>query len=219
MNRIDELPPESPSWAWLGAASTRARPLAIIERTTDVVCGAIGLALTAPLLLIAVLAIILESPGPVLYWQKRVGRNGIPFRMPKLRTMIPDAEADGQAVWAQEDDPRVTRVGSFLRRARLDEAPQFWNVLRGEMSLIGPRPERPEFVALLSSEIPMYEERHIVRPGITGWAQVQFRYGASIEDAAKKLEYDMYYIQNRSFFLHILILIKTAVVVLRFEGT
>jgi lipopolysaccharide/colanic/teichoic acid biosynthesis glycosyltransferase len=219
MNRIDELPLKSPSWAGLGAASTRARTLAIIERSTDVVCGVIGLALTAPLMLIAALAIVLESPGPVLYSQERVGRYGRTFRMPKLRTMIPEAEADGQAVWAQEDDPRVTRVGSFLRRARLDEAPQFWNVLRGEMSLIGPRPERPEFVALLSSKIPMYQERHVVRPGITGWAQVQFRYGASIEDAAKKLEYDMYYIQNRSFFLHILILIKTAVVVLRFEGT
>jgi lipopolysaccharide/colanic/teichoic acid biosynthesis glycosyltransferase len=219
MNRIDEFLLESPYWAKLGAGNRAFRARAVIGRCTDVLFALLGLGLSAPLMLIAALAIVLESRGPVLYWQERVGRNGRSFRMPKLRTMIPDAEADGQAVWAQEDDPRVTRVGSFLRRARLDEAPQFWNVLTGEMSLIGPRPERPEFVALLSSKLPMYEERHVVRPGITGWAQVQFGYGASIEDAAKKLEYDLYYVQNRSFLLHIVILIKTAIVVLRFEGT
>jgi lipopolysaccharide/colanic/teichoic acid biosynthesis glycosyltransferase len=210
---------QSPYLAEIGPNKTQARARAVVERLADVLCALLGLGLSVPLMLIAALAIVLESPGPVLYWQERVGRYGRRFQMPKLRTMIPDAEADGQAVWAQEDDPRITRVGSFLRRARLDEVPQLWNVLLGEMSLIGPRPERPEFVALLSSKIPKYEMRHVVRPGITGWAQVQFKYGASIEDAAKKLEYDMYYIQNRSLLLHIVILIKSVVVVLRFEGT
>ena len=139
MNRMDEFLLEWPSSAELSAGNTRARACAVIERLADVLGALIGLGLSAPVVLIATFAIVLESPGQVLYWQERVGRNGRPFRMPKLRTMIADAEVDGQAVWAQEDDPRVTRVGSFLRRARLDEVPQFWNVLLGEMSLIGPR--------------------------------------------------------------------------------
>src|SRR5262245_2085757 len=139
-----------------GAVETATRVADLSRRLTDAAVALIGLALMAPALLVSALAILLDSPGPVLYWQERVGWNGHPFRLVKLRTMVTDAEADGQAMWARQRDPRVTRVGAFLRRSRLDEVPQLWNVLRGEMSLIGPRPERPEFMALLSSRLPAY---------------------------------------------------------------
>jgi lipopolysaccharide/colanic/teichoic acid biosynthesis glycosyltransferase len=202
-----------------GSGSTVAAGIyAGVWRLADVVVAIVGLVALAPFLLIAGLAIVLDSPGGPLYRQERVGRYGRRFQLVKLRTMVRHAEPDGRAVWAQARDPRVTRVGAVLRRSRLDEIPQFWNVLRGEMSLIGPRPERPEFEALLTSSIPMYPARHSVRPGITGWAQVNYRYGWSVEDAATKLEYDLYYIRHRSPLLDAVVLLKTLAVVVRFGG-
>jgi exopolysaccharide biosynthesis polyprenyl glycosylphosphotransferase len=192
---------------------------AAARRLGDVLAALLGLILLAPLLLIAALAIVLDSPGQPLYWQERVGQYGRRFRLVKLRTMIRHAEVDGLAVWASNRDPRITRVGALLRRSRFDEVPQLWNVLRGEMSLIGPRPERPEFVALLTSRVPLYRARHVIRPGITGWAQVSYKYGASVKDAARKLQYDLYYIRHRSLLLDATILLKTLVVMLRFSGT
>lgn len=189
------------------------------RRFVDLLVSILGLIVLAPLLLVAMLTIIVDSPGSPLYWQTRVGRHGRVFRLIKLRTMVRHAEADGQPVWARDGDPRVTRIGTFLRRSRLDEVPQLWNVLRGEMSLIGPRPERPEFVALLASRIPMYHARHVVRPGITGWAQVNYGYGASVEDSAKKLQYDLHYLGQHSPWLDARIVFKTLHVVAQFKGT
>jgi lipopolysaccharide/colanic/teichoic acid biosynthesis glycosyltransferase len=153
-----------------------------------------------------------------LYWQLLVGRYGRPFRLLKLRTMVDRAEQHGEPVWARDADPRVTRVGRLLRRSRLDELPQLLNVVHGDISFIGPRPERPEFVEMLRKEIPWYNTRHVVPPGITGWAQVKFPYGSSIQDAASKLEYDLYYIRHRSLLLDLTILLKTAAVMTRLGG-
>jgi lipopolysaccharide/colanic/teichoic acid biosynthesis glycosyltransferase len=196
-----------------------SRTYLAVRRLADILAAILGLAALAPLLVVAVVVIMLDSPGRPFYCQQRIGRYGRPFRLVKLRTMGPDAEADGCAVWARDRDPRVTRVGLFMRRSRFDEIPQLWNVLVGDMSLIGPRPERPEFVALLSSEVPLYGARHVIRPGLTGWAQVQYKYGASVKDAAVKLEYDLYYIRHRSLALDAGILLKTLWVVLQFKGT
>jgi lipopolysaccharide/colanic/teichoic acid biosynthesis glycosyltransferase len=167
---------------------------------------------------LAAIAIKLESPGPVLYRQPRSGQNGCVFILNKFRSMRRDAEQGTGAVWAQEADPRVTRVGAILRRTRLDELPQLINVLLGHMSFIGPRPERPEFVQSLQREIPYYMKRLSVKPGLTGWAQVRYRYGASVEDALEKLQYDLYYIKNLSLFLDLLILLNTVQVVLFARG-
>jgi lipopolysaccharide/colanic/teichoic acid biosynthesis glycosyltransferase len=165
------------------------------------------------------LAIRLDSKGPVVYRQKRVGLNGKNFWLLKFRSMRPDAEKHQQPQWAQVDDPRVTRVGKFLRKHRLDELPQFLNVIRGEMSFVGPRPERPEFVEQLRKEIPYYDERHFVRPGLTGWAQVQYRYGADVEDARRKLEYDLFYLKNLSVLFDLAIILKTVRIVLGAYGS
>lgn len=189
----------------------------MIKRLIDLAFGAVGVILTGTLFPFVALAIYLESPGPVLYHQKRVGRGGRLFTLHKFRSMTPDAEQDGPR-WATARDPRVTRVGRFLRRTHLDELPQFYNILRGEMSLVGPRPERPEFVAGLADEIPFFRIRHAVRPGLTGWAQVQQGYGASQEDALLKLQYDLFYIKHQSLWLDIVILLKTAAAVLRLQG-
>ena len=199
-------------------ASPASRVDAAARRLVDVAVALIGLVALAPPLAVACVAIVLDSRGPPLYWQERVGRNGRRFRLVKLRTMVQHAEADGRPVWATAGDPRITRVGAILRRCRFDEVPQLWNVLRGEMSLIGPRPERPELVALLTSRIPEYPARHAVPPGITGWAQVQYKYGSSIEDAVAKLEYDLDYVRRRSAALDAQILLRTLLVVLRFRG-
>jgi lipopolysaccharide/colanic/teichoic acid biosynthesis glycosyltransferase len=164
------------------------------------------------------LAIKLDSPGPVLFRQSRLGKNGSVFILNKFRSMREDAEAGTGPVWAQEDDPRVTRVGRILRKLRLDELPQLLNVLVGDMSFIGPRPERPEFVYQLQKQIPFYMARLSVKPGVTGWAQVRYRYGASVEDALEKLQYDLYYIKNLSLFLDLLVLINTVQVVLFARG-
>ena len=164
-------------------------------------------------MVLTAVAIRIESTGPVVYTQERVGLHGRKFRIFKLRSMRADAEAHGP-VWACENDPRVTRVGRVIRRLHLDETPQFFNILRGEMSLIGPRPERPEFVEQLEERIPYYSERHLVKPGLTGWAQVSYPYGASVEDAREKHQYDLYYIKNQSPLLDAIILLETARVVL-----
>jgi exopolysaccharide biosynthesis polyprenyl glycosylphosphotransferase len=188
------------------------------KRLLDLVAGVVGgvaLVLVAPWV---ALANTLSSPGPLFFRQTRVGKGGQPFELVKFRTMIPEAEADCGAVWARRNDDRVTPVGRFLRRTRLDELPQVWNMLRGEMSLVGPRPERPEFVAELVEQVPFYQARHAVRPGITGWAQVRYRYGSSVQDALVKLQYDLYYLKHQGLYLEISILVKTAAVMLRFMG-
>jgi len=181
-----------------------------------VLCLPLGLAFLALIPLIWLINQVL-SPGPLFYSQRRVGIGGRPFSILKFRSMVVDAEKTG-AVWASEEDSRVTLVGSFMRRLHLDELPQVWNVLKGEMSLIGPRPERPEFVAALEKELPHYGIRHRIRPGLTGWAQVNYQYGASIWDARIKLGYDLYYVKHQSGRLDLLILIKTISTVLRFNG-
>jgi lipopolysaccharide/colanic/teichoic acid biosynthesis glycosyltransferase len=186
-------------------------------RVVDVVLASVGVLLSSPIVALAALAIKCESRGPVFYRQTRVGLDGREFRIIKLRSMRCDAEVSGPR-WAKDRDPRVTKVGRLLRKYRIDELPQMWNVLVGDMRVIGPRPERPEFVRMLEGEIPFYAVRHAVRPGITGWAQVSFRYGASSDDAREKLEYDLFYIKNQSVFLDLVIVLKTFRVVF-FGGT
>jgi exopolysaccharide biosynthesis polyprenyl glycosylphosphotransferase len=194
-------------------------PYPPIKRALDIALSLAGLAIFAALLPGIALALWLDSPGPIFFRQARVGKGGYPFEMIKLRTMIPDAEREGGPQWASFHDPRVTRVGRFLRRTRLDEAPQWVNVLRGEMSMIGPRPERPEFVEALSRTIPFYRARHVVRPGITGWAQVRYDYGSSEADALIKLQYDLYYIRHRSLALDVLIMLRTVGKIVTLRGT
>jgi lipopolysaccharide/colanic/teichoic acid biosynthesis glycosyltransferase len=169
-------------------------------------------------MILAAVAIKLESAGPIFYRQPRLGQNGCVFILNKFRSMHQDAERDTGPVWSAERDPRITRVGAILRRTRLDELPQLFNVLIGDMSFIGPRPERPEFVAELQKEIPYYMERLAVKPGITGWAQVKYEYGSSVEDAVEKLQYDLYYIKNLSLFLDLLIVLSTVQVVVFARG-
>ena len=190
----------------------------MIKRSFDVLASLSLLILALPVLALAMLAILLESGRPIFYRQERVGQGGVPFMILKLRTMVQDAEKDGQPRWAGQNDARITPVGRFLRRTRIDELPQLINVLRGDMSLVGPRPEQPEYVALLSEEIPYYRERHCVRPGITGWAQLSYPYGASQRDAEEKLQYDLYYIRHQSLFFDALILLQTVEVVLFRKG-
>jgi len=160
----------------------------------------------------------LTSPGPILYHQERVGLNGRTFMVHKFRTMAEDAEAATGPVWSTANDPRITTVGNFFRRTRLDELPQLWNILKGEMSLVGPRPERPSFVTELTERIPFYGQRHVAKPGLTGWAQVRYTYGASVEDAVQKLQYDLYYIKNMSIALDLVIVLETVKTVLLRRG-
>jgi sugar transferase (PEP-CTERM system associated) len=180
----------------------------IVRRLVSITVSAIGLAICLPFIPFIILAVRLSSPGPIFFHQTRVGLRGRHFSVIKFRTMRQDAEAGG-AVWAKKNDPRVTPLGRFMRKTRLDEIPQLWNVLRGEMGFVGPRPERPEFVQWLSSEIPFYELRHMIRPGITGWAQVRYQYGASLEETKRKLEYDLYYVKHLSVGLDLLIMFET----------
>ncbi len=189
-----------------------------VKRAFDILSSSVLVVATLPLMLITALLIKLDTPGPVLYRQRRTGHFGVPFTLFKFRSMTVDAEAGGQPRWAQKHDPRVTRVGHFIRQTRVDELPQLFNVLRGDMSMIGPRPERPHFVEELSLAIPYYREREYVKPGITGWAQVNYPYGASVEDAREKLSYDLYYVKNRSLPLDFLIFCSTVRVVLFREG-
>ena len=188
------------------------------KRLFDIGASLAVLVVGLPLILIAAIAVKLDSRGPVFYRQARVGLYDQPYPIVKIRSMRTDAEAAGQAVWAAENDPRVTRVGHVIRKLRIDELPQLWCVLKGEMSIVGPRPERPAFVEELERELPYYAERHMVKPGLTGWAQINYPYGASIEDARVKLEYDLYYAKNYSPFLDLLILLQTIRVVLWPEG-
>lgn len=188
-------------------------------RLFDIGLASVGILLSLPLQLLTTLAVLTLNGRPVLFAQERLGKDEQPFVLYKFRTMVRDAEKRSGPQWSVEDDPRVTRLGRFLRRSRLDEMPQLWNVLKGEMSFIGPRPERKHFVDQLRKEIPFYSLRFTVRPGITGWAQVNYRYGASQEDAQRKLEYELFYIQEMSFFLNVLILAKTVQTVLLKRGS
>jgi len=189
-----------------------------VKRAFDIAVSMTLLLLTLPLMLVTALLIRLDSPGPVLYRQRRTGLHGTPFTLLKFRSMRIDAEQGGSPRWALQQDPRITRMGSFIRPMRIDELPQLINVLRGEMSMIGPRPERPHFVEQLTRIIPFYAERAYVKPGITGWAQVNYPYGASVEDARQKLSYDLYYVKNRNLLLDLLILLATVRVILFREG-
>ena len=173
---------------------------------------------TAPLMVLTAIAIKLDSPGAALYSQERVGENGRVFRIYKFRSMRTDAEQAGKPMWARDKDDRVTRVGRFIRKTRLDELPQLWNVMAGDMSFVGPRPERPFFVEQLAREIPFYLQRHAVKPGLTGWAQVKYQYGSSIEDAMEKLRYDLYYIKHLSVFFDLTIALDTVKVILFGKG-
>jgi exopolysaccharide biosynthesis polyprenyl glycosylphosphotransferase len=187
------------------------------KESIDTVLGILLLPLVILLYPIIGLAIKLSSSGPVLYKQKRVGKNGEIFELLKFRSMIKNAEKNG-AQWAKEDDARVTFVGNFLRKTRIDELPQIWNVIKGDLSFVGPRPERPEFVEELKEKIPFYSARLLVKPGLSGWAQTNFPYGASVEDATEKMQYDLYYIKNRSLFLDLVIALKTIAIILRRQG-
>lgn len=207
-----------PSWLIFSDGFVKTPRTEIIKRLFDITVSLAGLALSLPAMVLIVMAVKLESAGPVLYRQPRLGRNGCVFILNKFRSMRQDAEKETGPVWTQTRDPRITRVGAFLRRTRLDELPQLLNVLVGHMSFIGPRPERPEFVEELQKKIPYYMERLAVKPGITGWAQVSYTYGASVEDTVEKLQYDLYYIKNLSLFLDLLILLNTVQVVLFARG-
>ena len=207
-----------PSWLVFSTGFRKTRSLMVMKRASDIVASVAGLILAAPLMLLSALLLKLESPGdPILYHQERVGLNGQPFIVHKFRSMCSDAEAKTGPVWSGGDkDPRITAVGRFMRKTRLDEIPQLWNVLRGDMSLIGPRPERPAFVEQLTQQIPFYGQRHVVKPGVTGWAQVRYTYGASVEDALEKMQYDLYYVKHMSLRFDLLIALETVkTVVLR----
>lgn len=216
--RID-LGSVNPSWLIFSDGFSSGRMLsAIAKRAFDVIASLILLVFAAPVVALFAIAIKLESAGPAFYRQRRVGLHHRSFEILKLRSMRQDAEVAGKAVWAEKHDPRITRIGRFIRKVRIDELPQCWSVLKGEMSFVGPRPERPQFVAELEHELPFYAERHMVKPGITGWAQINYPYGASIEDARNKLEYDLYYAKNYTPFLDVLILLQTLRVILWPEG-
>jgi sugar transferase (PEP-CTERM system associated) len=207
-----------PSWLIFSDGFRKTRLLLAGKRLLDLVAGGAGLMLISPVLLIIGALIKITSSGPALYHQRRVGQHGRIITIHKFRSMQPDAERGTGAVWATQNDQRVTRFGRFLRRTRLDELPQLWNVLTGEMSLVGPRPERPEFVGQLSTTIPFYGLRHAVRPGITGWAQVRYTYGASVEDALEKLQYDLFYIKHMTMAFDLFILFSTMKTVILRRG-
>ena len=215
-----EVPIDSLKASWLvyGNGFVQGRWRRSVKRAFDIVGSGLLLLASLPVLLVAMVLVTLDSPGPILYKQERVGRRGRTFMCLKLRSMRTDAESDGVERWASTDDPRVTRVGKFIRKTRIDELPQLISVLRGEMSLVGPRPERPSFVRDLNEQIPFYDIRHSIKPGLTGWAQVRYCYGASVEDARRKHQFDLYYVKNNSLFLDLLILIETVSVVLLREG-
>ncbi len=208
-----------PSWLIFSEGFKISRAGIAAKRAFDIVAAGVGLILAAPIMLVVALLVRLTSPGPAMYHQQRVGRHGRLFTVHKFRSMRQDAEAATGAVWASRNDDRVTPIGRFLRKTRLDELPQLFNVLRGEMSMVGPRPERPEFVEDLTRQIPFYRQRHVVKPGVTGWAQVCYTYGASVGDALEKLQYELYYIKNMSFALDLFILFKTVQTVVLKRGT
>lgn len=206
-----------PSWLIFSDGFHVSRVTRVAKRVGDLLLASVGIVLAAPLALMTGLAIWLETGRPILYRQERVGENGRTFVLYKFRSMRTDAET-GTPVWARDDDDRVTRVGRVIRKTRLDEMPQLWNVLRGNMSFVGPRPERPFFVEQLTRQIPFYQQRHAVKPGVTGWAQIKYRYGASVEDAMEKLRYDLYYIKNLSIGFDVTIMFDTVKVILFGKG-
>ncbi len=203
-----------PSWLVFSDGFVGGRLHSSLKRTVDIVASLVLLVFSLPVLIVTAIAVRVDSPGPILFRQERVGLNGRPFMLLKFRSMRPDAEREGTPRWAAANDERVTRVGGFIRMSRIDELPQIFNVLKGDMSFIGPRPERPFFVEELTAKIPYYAARHRVKPGISGWAQLNYPYGASIEDAREKLQYDLYYIKNYSVFLDIVVLLQTVRVIL-----
>lgn len=207
-----------PSWFVFSDGFYRSKWNDVLKRSLDLAGGIIGLILSAPIMFLVALAVRFDSPGLALYRQVRVGRKGRPFNVLKFRSMRADAEKDSGAQWSSKDDPRITRVGRFIRKYRLDELPQFVNVIRGDMGFVGPRPERPCFVEELRKTIPYYDERHSVRPGLTGWAQVQYSYGSTIEDAFNKLEYDLFYLKHMSLTFDLAIIFKTIQIVVRGRG-
>jgi exopolysaccharide biosynthesis polyprenyl glycosylphosphotransferase len=207
----------SPAWFASVLDINRQNYSARAKRVFDVIVASFALILTLPLLLVIPVLIRLSGPGPVLFRQMRIGESGELFEMLKFRSMVPNAES-GEAVWASENDPRTTGIGRMLRLTRLDELPQLWNVVRGEMSIVGPRPERPEFLAVLGEHVPFWSRRDLLRPGITGWAQVHFAYTADITGAATKLSYDLYYLKHRSLALDTWIMLKTFRVLLSRSG-
>jgi sugar transferase (PEP-CTERM system associated) len=215
-----EVPLDSLKASWLiyGRGFTQNRSRTLVKRVFDIVVALLLLLVSWPIMLLTVLAILLEDGGPIMFRQERVGLHGKTFKVLKFRSMRTDAEKDGVARWASKNDSRITRVGAFIRKVRIDELPQLFNVLVGEMSLVGPRPERPTFVSRLGAHVPFYNIRHSVKPGVTGWAQVRFTYGASVEDARRKLQFDLYYVKNHSLFLDILVILETVRVVLFREG-
>lgn len=206
-----------PSWLIFTGRGRQVRLATITRSIAHRLVALIGALLSLPLVVLTAILIKIDSRGPVFYKQERVGKNGHPFVLTKFRSMRLDAEKAGP-VWASKGDERTTRVGRIIRKVRVDEIPQFWNILRGEMSFVGPRPERPHFVAQLAQEIPYYEQRHLIAPGLTGWAQIKYPYGASIEDARQKLQYDLFYIKNHSLFLDAIILFETIKIILFGRG-
>ncbi len=213
--RLDSV---SAGWLIFGDGFSQGLMRTIVKRLFDILGALVLIVVSAPIILITGLAILLESGGPVLYLQERVGLNGRLFNVIKFRSMRTDAEKDGKPRWASADDDRVTRVGRVIRKLRIDELPQLFSVLNGDMSLVGPRPERPYFVDKLTQEIPYFAVRQSVKPGVTGWAQVRYHYGASVEDAAEKLQYDLYYVKNHTLFLDLVVLFETVGVVLTAKG-
>ncbi|NNL57066.1 MAG: TIGR03013 family PEP-CTERM/XrtA system glycosyltransferase [Pseudomonadales bacterium] len=204
----------TPGWLVFSSGFSNGSLWQGLKRACDVMISLLILLVVWPLMVLAALLVMLESGRPVIYRQMRVGLGGRPFEIFKFRSMVTNAEKDGEAVWASSNDSRVTRVGAFLRNTRIDELPQLWNVLRGDMSIVGPRPERPEFIDELSADLPYYNERHHVKPGLMGWAQLNYPYGASVEDAAQKLRYDLYYVKNKSIVLDLIIMVQTVQVIL-----
>ena len=212
---IDDL---RPSWLIFSDGFAVSRLTRLMKRTIDLALALILAVVTLPLMALTAILILIEDGGPVLYRQERVGESGRTFVLSKFRSMRKDAEKGGKPIWARDGDDRVTRVGRFIRKTRLDELPQLWNVLSGNMSFVGPRPERPFFVEQLSQDIPFYQQRHAVKPGLTGWAQVKYRYGSSREDAMEKLRYDLYYIKHLSVIFDLTIVFDTVKVVLFRKG-
>jgi sugar transferase (PEP-CTERM system associated) len=212
---LDDL---RPSWLIFSDGFRVSRVARLMKRSIDLALSLLLAVAALPLMALAALLVLLDDGRPVLYRQERVGENGRTFTLAKFRSMRKDAEIGGKPIWAKDGDDRVTRIGGFLRKTRLDELPQLWNVVRGDMSFVGPRPERPFFVSQLSEAIPYYQQRHAVKPGLTGWAQVKYRYGSSLEDAMEKLRYDLYYIKHLSVFFDLTIVFDTVKVVLFRKG-
>jgi len=206
-----------PSWLIFTGRGRQKKVAGLVRTAVHWLVALVGAILSFPIVIVTAVLIKLESHGPVFYKQERVGKNGHTFVLMKFRSMRVDAEQDGP-VWASKDDSRTTRVGRIIRKIRIDEIPQFWNILRGEMSFVGPRPERPHFVAQLSEEIPFYEQRHLIAPGLTGWAQIKYPYGASTEDARQKLQYDLFYIKNQGLILDAIIIFETIKIILFGRG-